>query len=203
MKIENSGKVYVITLDHGLGYCLCKFIDYTDITPFDGGVLYVLKHFYKYDSEVTISQDFARLDILFGPVPLNKYPNIRGKRAWKFICKIEKFENKIPVFKSSDARVELYNAVDWSKVNRWSMIHNFNDSGEYCEYEKVRHLEMKTLYDMRNVEIRATMHFLILNKKKIKDYYDLADDNFRNIYLAMVNTSFDKKEALVLLKGIK
>ena len=203
MKIENSGKVYVIPLEFDLGYSVCTFFDYTDIAPFDGAVISVYN--IQFDNlEKTPSIKFIENSkILFGFVPLNKYPNIKGKGAWKLIGKLNILETGIPEFKDTNHIIELHKAVDWSTVGGWKLRLNFTEGGKYFDYESVRNIEMLTLYNMRNIEIRATMHFLLFNKKNIQEYYDLTNDNLRNIYLAMANTSFDKKKALMLLKAVR
>jgi hypothetical protein len=152
--------------------------------------------------EVPSIIDIDKLGVLFGPVPLNKYPNTKGKGNWHIVGKSNKLSKAVPVFKDTNHIIALHNSVDWSIVKGWRKRLNFHEGGGYCDYETVRELEMLILYDMRNVEIRATMQFLLLNKKKVADYYDLTIDNFRRIYIQMVNTSFDKKKAAILLKGI-
>lgn len=198
---NNSGKIYVIPLEFKLGFTLGKFVDYTDIAPFDGALIYVLnKQFYDVNN-LPSSEEIELLKVLFGPVPLNKYINEKGKGAWKKTGKIKVVNKSLPVFKDTNQILTLNKSSDWSTVGGWRKRY-FNQGEGPFDYEDVRHLEMLTLYDMRNVEIRATMHFLLLNNLKIGEYYDLRDENYKTIYLQMVNTSFDKKEAKRYLKFI-
>lgn len=202
MVVKNSGKVYAVPLDFDLGYTLCKFIDFTDIAPLTGAIVYVLNLQLK-NLEPLSMREIEKLKVLFGPVPLNKYPNVKGKGSWKLIDKVEKLDDDIPVFKDTNHLITLNKATDWSTVGGWKKKYNFNEGGEYSDYESVRKLEMPFLYSMRNVEIRATMHLILLNHKKVENYYDLSDSNFRAIYIQMINTSFSKRKAVDYLKPLR
>jgi hypothetical protein len=198
---ENSGKIYLIPLEFNLGFALCKLTDYTDIASFDGALVSVLKKQFYSIEEIPSITDIDKIEILFGPLPLNKYPNVKGKGAWKFVGQTTKLDKKIPIFKGTIERVALYKALDWSTVNSWYKI-DLNDKEAFTDYENVRGLEMRILYDMNSIELRATMHFLLLNNKKVESFYDLGIERNRNIYLHMINTSFEKIEADKYLKAI-
>ncbi len=200
---ESSGKIYFFSLEFDLGFTLCKLYDYTDIAPFDGLLVNVLNIQLKDNGAIPSIEDIDKLKVLFGPVPLNKYPNIKGRGSWEYVGKSETLPKKIPVFKDTNHIIALNKATDWAKVDGWRRRYDFNNSGDYCEYEAVRELEMLVLYDMRNIAIRTTMHFLLLNNKKISDYYNLSDDNYRSIYLQIINTSFDKKKGVIFSKILK
>ncbi|NII26643.1 hypothetical protein HB364_16255 [Pseudoflavitalea sp. X16] len=199
MKKSNSGKVYAFPLNFEQGFALCKFMDYTDVASFDGALVYVLNIYMKTIDELPTTEELTKSKVLFGPVPLNKHINVKGKGAWKLVGAIKVSDDPIPVFKDTNQIVSLQKAVDWSTVSGWRKRH-FNEGGEECEYEEVRYLEMLELYDMRNVEIRTTMHFLLLNNLKVEDYYNLKDENYKRIYLQMINTSFDRSTAKKYLK---
>jgi len=64
--------------------------------------------------------------------------------------------------------VALHKATDWSTVEGWKRLYDFNRGGEICDYESVRFRETPVLHNMRDIEVRATMHFLIKSKKKVE-----------------------------------
>lgn len=196
---KNSGKIYIVPLGFEMGFTIAKFVDYTDVAPFDGALLYVLNMRLNDVKDLVSLDEINKMEVLFGPVPLNKYINEKGKGAWKHLGTVRILDKSLPVFKDTNQIITLNKSLDWSTVGGWRKRY-FNKGEGSFDYEEVRHLEMLTLYDMRNVEIRATMHFLLLNNMKTEDYYDLRDENYRTIYLQMVNTSFDKKEAKKYLK---
>jgi len=198
---ENSGKIYLMPLNFDLGFALCKLDDYADIAAFDGALVYVFKKKFDKMNMVPSIKEIEGMEILFGPVCLNKYPNIKGKGAWKYVGQAVQLDKHIPVFKGTVERVALYRALDWTKVDKWYKT-DINGKEKFSDYESIRGLEMQTLYDMSSIEVRATMHFLLLNKKKVENFYDLTIERNRNLYLQMINTSFDKKNADQYLKII-
>lgn len=200
MILKNSGKIYLAPLNFDLGFVLCKLLDYTDIAPFDGALINVLKKQVKNVESIPSIKDIAGIDSLFGPVPLNKYPNIKGKGAWRYVGQIHPANNEMPVFKSTIERVALYKSIDWSEVKNWSKV-DLYDKQANSEYESIRNLETRELYDMISVEIRATMHFLLLKNEKVESYYDLRNERYRSLYLQMINTSFERQVANKFLKS--
>lgn len=189
---ENSGKIYFMPLAFDLGFALCKLFDYTDTAPFDGALVSVLQRQFNSAEEIPSIDEIDKLEILFGLLPLNKYPNIKGKGAWKYIGQTMHLTKEKPVFKGTVERVALHRAIDWATVNEWYKI-DINGKQKFSDYESVRRFETRVLYDMNSIEMRATMHFLLLNGKKVENYYDLTIEQNRNLYLQMINTSFDKK----------
>ncbi len=202
MIVKNSGKIYLFSLDFGFGYACFKFDDFTDVASFTGRIGYVYSIFFEKLENFTEINSIIISKILFGAFPLYREPNTRGKGAWKIIGKIAEPDITIPVFKMTNHTITLWKTNDWSKIDSWQKKYDFNSGSDNCDYEIVRNLEIPTLCSMREIEVRTTMNFLILNKKNVQDYYDLEDSDNRDIYLKMVNTSFDKKQALVLLKAL-
>jgi hypothetical protein len=199
MVIDNSGKIYEFKLEHNLGYAYCQFNDFTDIVQFNGKLSSVF-NIIKKDKESTPSiEQIISSPILFGPNPLFKFPNARGKGAWKFIGQIIMASEPEIVFK--DVR-DNYTKKDWTKLNGWFYYKNFLGQSNDCDYEEVRHFELPILYGMRAIETRTTMQLLLLDKKNIADYYNLTDFDFRHIYIQTVNTSFSLEEANKLLEII-
>ncbi|OJW35411.1 MAG: hypothetical protein BGO54_02270 [Sphingobacteriales bacterium 46-32] len=200
---RNSGQIYVVPLDFKLGYTLCKFSDYTDVAPFDGALVSVLNFRITDLEDIPSVEKLHNFEVLYGPVPLNKLPNTKGKGAWKYIGKVDVSNESIPIFKDTNQIITLSKAIDWSKVGGWRKQYNFHESENVCNYEEVRGLEMRTLYDMRGVGIRATMHFLLLDNKRVEEYYDLSVEKNRRLYLQMINTSFDKKVVAKYNRSVK
>ncbi|MGN6493383.1 MAG: hypothetical protein ACTHLE_15385 [Agriterribacter sp.] len=193
MKINNSGRFYAVPLDFQLGYYYCYINDFTDIDPFSGLVIYLISSWVKTSNEIITVQEIKNTERLFGPVPLNKIPNVKGKNAWKSLGQVKDLDDRVPSFKYTQNLITLQKTNNWCSVSGWKKVLNFYQYSGPVDYEDVRYLETTTLYDMQGIIIRTTMHHLLLNKKKVQNYYDLNDSRIRMIYLQMVNTSFDKK----------
>ena len=200
MVIENSGKIYEFKLEHNLGYAYCQFNDFTDVVQFSGKLISVFS-IIKPDKDPTPTIDqIINSPILFGPHPLLKFPNARGKGAWKIIGQI--IMASIPEIIFKDVR-DNYIKKDWTKLKGWFYYKNFlGERSNDCDYEEVRHLELPVLYGMKTIETRTAMHLLLLDKKNVADYYDLSDFYLRNVYIDIVNTSFNLEEANKLLEII-
>jgi Immunity protein 26 len=199
MKKKNSGNIYQFTLNHNLGFGYCEFVDYSDVSTFSGKLIYVFDIIDKKRNDNPDVEKISNYSLLFGPVPLLKTPNIKGKGAWKLIGKTKNLKSEIPIFK--DVRGN-YTKKDWTKLGSWFPLKNFHDVGQDCGYELLRHFELPVLYGMKEIEIRTTIHLLLLNNKNVKEYYDLTDFHLRNIYIRVVNTSFNSKDADRFLKEI-
>ena len=84
---ENSGNIYEIPLDFNLGFLAGKFINYSDVGPFNGRLIFCFDYFFKNHNELDEKFSYDKLDILFGPVVIRKAPNSKGKGAWKLLKK--------------------------------------------------------------------------------------------------------------------
>jgi len=168
MKQKNSGKIYRFSLDFDLGYGFSELLDFSDISDFSGRLLYIFRVIEK-DNSPNI-EDIKSSGILFGPVPLSNYPNVRGKGAWKLIGEINNYSISVPILKNVQGN---YTQKDWSKIDTWYKLYNFEDRSSYCSYEEVRRLELPVLYRMKDIQTRATMQLLIEAGKKVNEYYDL------------------------------
>lgn len=201
MNLNNSGKIYRFNLDFDLGSCDAQLVDYSDISDFSGRLLYV---YIPINSERDESNDIKvveKKEILFGPIPLYKYPNIRGKGAWKYVGKTNTFIKAPPVFKKVAA--SHYDVKDWSKLKPWYTSTNFKERSDFVDYEKVRFWEIPVLHTTRDIEIRTTMHKILLSKRKVEEYYDLGNEDLRLLYLELINTCFKKKDTLTYLKSLR
>ena len=86
MLSEYTGNIYRFPLDLNQGYAFGQILDYSDVSAFDGILIRVFNKIQDDLSEVSIS-DIIATGIMFGPVPINKYPNVKGKNAWKLLGK--------------------------------------------------------------------------------------------------------------------
>jgi hypothetical protein len=85
MKIENSGKIYCFTLDFDFGYCYAQLVDHSDKHDFDGRLIYTYHPQKNKLEDNHVLKIIVTTEILYGPVPLFKYPNVKGKGAWKYL----------------------------------------------------------------------------------------------------------------------
>src|SRR6185295_406132 len=86
---ENSGLIYKIPLNFDRGCMYGEVMDYTDISDFSGLLIRIFKY---RDSDRSLSTNIKAIvnsGIFFGPVPVNKMPNKKGKGAWKLTGKSE------------------------------------------------------------------------------------------------------------------
>ena len=70
--------------------------------------------------------------IKFGPVPISKYPNTKGKNSWKLIGKNENFTSNLPFFKDHIGNLSV---KDWSKLSPWRKIHFLSNDLDRTEYD--------------------------------------------------------------------
>jgi hypothetical protein len=162
MIIENSGKIYEFKLEHDLGYGYCQYNDFTDISKFEGKLISVFNLIRKDNESIPTIKTKIDSPVLFGPHPLLKAPNSRGKAAWKYVGQVITASIPEIVFK----RVRDHHIKkDWNKLIGWHYYKNFKESGPDCNYEEVRHLELPVLYGMKTVETRTTMQLLLFDKK--------------------------------------
>ena len=53
---KKSGLVFQLRLQHDLGYCFIQTLDFSDISPFSGKLIYVYDYFVKEESTVNINE---------------------------------------------------------------------------------------------------------------------------------------------------
>jgi hypothetical protein len=201
MNINNSGKIYRFNLDFDFGFSYAQLIDHSDKYDFSGRLIYVYTPQKIISHQNNELKEIVASKILFGPVPLYRYPNVKGRGAWKYIGKTTQFIRTPPVFKKVLA--SEYDTWDWSKLKTWYSLTSFEKRSDFVNYEDVRYLEMPVLHTTRDIEIRTTMHKILLDKKKVEKYYDLRDTDLRLLYIELINTCFKKNETLKYLKSIK
>ena len=202
MKTEYSGNIYSIKLEFDLGLVYAELLDFSDVHDFDG----ILIQIYNYNdvhNPKTINDidEIRNLGILFGPVPINKYPSTTGKFAWKLIGKSPDYSKESPWFKSF--RGNLFKENNWNNLNPWFKSKYFdNDSKDIeCSYGEVRTLETVILNHQEMIKIKVSMIYLINQGKNVGDYYDLSKIGNRNMFIQLINTYCDNDKVELLLSG--
>jgi len=204
MNTEYSGNIYSIKLNFDLGYVYAELLDYSDVQEFDG----ILVQIYSYNvinqpKNIDDIEVIKSKGILFGPVPINKYPNIKGKYAWKYIGKTNNYSKESLWFKNLRG---LINEDDnWNNLKPWFKSKAFSNDSDYieCDYKEVRRLETLILNHSEMVKIKVTMLYLITKGENVEDFYDLNKIGNRNMYLQLINTYFDVTKTEKLLKFLK
>ncbi|MGV3596332.1 MAG: hypothetical protein ACO1PI_00615 [Bacteroidota bacterium] len=198
MKAENSGKIFRLPLEFNFGYAYAEMDDFSDSYPFDGILITVFK---LIDSTIVDRsiEDIRQSGISLGPVPIYRYPPLRGKGAWKVINKTSDFLiNEWPMFKYLQG---VDNKKDWSTLPGWYKVNRGDKSlFEETPYEELRHLETTTLNSAEGVAIKITMMKIIKNGESISQYYDLTQLRESTLYIQLVNTYYDKETATKLLE---
>ena len=199
MIAKNSGKIFRFELDFNLGYAYCMTFDFTDLSPFSGNIIKVFDYLEKeINPEIDIYELLRRPSII-GHHPMIKLPNSRGKGAWKLVGQIKHLIPPHLIFKYN---LQSHTNKDWTKLKKWQTWENFKNITYNVSYSKIRHLEMSDLYGKESLKIRTTMYYLIMNNKKVSDFYDLKDFHNRNLYIDLCNTNFSIEKAKDLLKEI-
>lgn len=200
MKLESSGNIYKFLLDFDKGSAYAEILDYSDIADFDGILVQVFNYFNKENDEKKIRIDeIKKCGILFGPAPVNKHPNTKGKGAWLLYGKDDDFDRSPPLFKSLRGLLIKNN---WANLRPWFIQDRFggNKQGDIEKnYEDVRNLETMILNHIESIKVKITMMKIIADGEKVADYYDLGVVGNKNLYLQIVNTYYDKKTAEILI----
>ena len=197
---KNSGKIFRLPLDFNLGYAYCLTLDYTDIDPFNGRIAMVYDLIDKEKKDTIDFNQLTQYPTIVGPHPMVKFPNSRGKDAWKFIGKIKL--KTIPLIRFKyHLRATL--EKDWTKLSCWRVTGiDFESSDKCVDYEKIRHLEDPVIYSKNSLILRATMYYIIRSNQKVSNYYNLNEFFEKSIFIETVNTNFDKATATKLLKEL-
>lgn len=184
MNLDKSGIIFKFDLQFDLGFCYCRYDDYTDLSTFSGNVLTV---FDQYNIDIINEvESLASAKKLFGPVSTFAKPSIRGVKKWKKIGRLITSQTSVPQFKYQHGLLLI---KDWETVKPWFVVTSFSGLGRELPYPLVRELERTILYSMYDIEIRSTMHYLLQNNKKVNDYYDLSNLNNWFLYADILNTS--------------
>jgi hypothetical protein len=205
MKLDTSGNIYKIELNFNKGYAFAELLDFSDVSDFDGRLIQVYNLIQKEKTHNEISiDDIIASGIKFGPVPINKYPNVRGKGAWILYGKNNKFPITAPLFKHYRGGLfgNWANLKPWFKDNRFNLNKPENNYIEY-DYEEVRGLETLILNHPIMVKEKVTMMVIIDEGGKVGDYYDLKLLGNKNMYFQVVNTYYPKSQAEELIASLE
>ena len=198
---ENSGNIFRFALDFEKGYAYAQIFDLSDVLGFSGKLIQVFNLIDNNSGTTVDIQNIKSKGIMFGPVPVNKFPNTRGKDSWIFIGKTETLQFDPPIFKDYRG---ILNKNDWSELKPWYKEDRFENKfeSEVFDYEDVRHLETIILNHLKAVCSKCTMMKIISEGESVKNYYDLNEIGMRNTYLQVVNTYYSRDVALKLLRII-
>lgn len=199
MKLDYSGNIYKFPLDFEKGFGFAEILDFSDFSNFDGILVRVFNFIEKEknDNNRNICE-IKNAGVMFGPLPINKYPSPRSKTGWVLYGKDEKFDKTPPFFKHLRG---LLNDNNWANLQPWFKQGRFNKKIEdvECKYEEIRHLETLILNHVDSIKIKATMMKLIEEGEDVSKYYDLKNLGYKNLFLQIVNTYYEKKIAEKLL----
>lgn len=200
MELENSGNIYSIKLEFDLGLVYAELLDYSDVYPFDG-ILIQVYNYNDLNKQISINDidEIRSSGILFGPVPINKYPSTSGKFSWKYLGKSASYSKESPWFKSYNGN--FFKEDNWSNVKPWFKSKYFDTDSEdiECSYNEIRRLETTILNHPEMIKKKISMLELINNGKYVSDYYDLSEIGNRNIFIQLINTYFDNDKVELLL----
>jgi hypothetical protein len=204
MIAENSGRIYRFKLDHALGFGFAEVYDFTDLSMFDGRIIYV---YLKHDREAKASYDveeIQRTGIALGPIRLNQFPNVRGLHAWKFLFQAEHLLiQELP--ETKELKGLHWKEDNWDDFKgKWYSSENDISEGlpTYVDYERVRHLETRILNSTTGVVKKFTMKVILDRGEKASDYYDLTDTGNRFMFLQLVNTYYPLEKTVEFLKQL-
>ena len=201
MKAEASSKVYQFKLHHNLGYGFAEVYDFTDDHPFDGCFVYVYNRIDQNPQKCYNLSDLRPSGIAIGPITLNKFPNVRGVGAWKFLFQTADLLIKdLPVTKSLRGIETIDN--NWDNLKDWYQYPYAEGKLAFVPYSNVRHLETRVLNSMENVVQKFSMKCLIDEGKLVSQYYDLSNTGIKRVYIDLINTYYPLEEAMILLQQI-
>jgi hypothetical protein len=200
---ENSGKVYRFKLDHNLGFGFSELYDFTDVSVFDGRIIYVFERHDEDDKKKYKLSEIVNSGIALGPIRLHKFPNVRGLHAWKYL-----FQNDKLLIADIPATKELqglhWKDDNWSNLKGWhSSNYDRNKLPPYVSYEDVRSLETRIINPPSGVAKKFTMKIILDRNEKVSDYYDLSDLGNKNMFIQLVNTYYPLKKTTQLLRQIQ
>lgn len=197
---KNSGNIYKLELEHNLGVCFLQTVDFTDIAPISGHLIYLYNYFTNRESNYNI-EEIEKLNFAMKSICLYKFPTKKDTNI-KLIGKTKLIANKVlPAFKDINS-IEFYYTRNWNVLDRWFCSNNSSET-KFCDYSKIRHLETKYLRTINYLTIKITMYYILKNKLEISNYYNLKEDFYIDIFIDLINTYFTLEETLFLLKKLE
>jgi len=199
---ENSGKIYRFEMDHKLGYGFAEVYDFTDDSMFDGRYAFVYNFV---DDEVVAEYEMDRIrssGIALGPITFYKFPNVRGKGAWKYLFRTSDF--LLTARPSSKELRGMHNRNDnWNDLGDWYRApYDLKKMPEFVPYSQVRYLETRILNGPASAMRKFTMKRILDVGKKVSDYYNLAELGTKNMYVQLINTYYPLEKTIEYLKDI-
>lgn len=204
MIAENSGQFYRFTLDHNLGFGFGEVYDFTDLTMFDGRLVYVYN---RHDTVDKVNYELCEIrgtGLALGPIRLHKFPNTRGLHSWKYLFKSEDFVvTELPPYKELHALQR--NDSNWDNYKgKWyqSSYDQRKELPIYVDYQKVRELETRIINPPAGVVTKFTMKLILDRGDNLSAYYDLSDPGKKAMFIQLVNTYYPLKDTRKFLKQL-
>ncbi|MBL1231961.1 MAG: hypothetical protein COA31_004500 [Flavobacteriales bacterium] len=200
---ENSGKIYRFKLDHNLGFGFAEIYDFTDISEFDGRIIYT---FNRIDTEEKSDYDLKKITesgISLGPIRSVHSPGTRGKYATKYIGqRTDLIINEIPLTKEFHGL--LIHEKNWNNLKKWYRSDKFKElHSNFVSYNELRNLETRILSSIVGIATKLTMKKIIDENKKVSDFYDLSEMGNFNTFIQLINTYYPIEKTENLLTEIK
>ena len=196
---ENSGKIYRFPLIDNLGYGYAELLDYSDVA----GIFIQVYDIFSEGSKVILKlEDILNSKILFGPETINKFPNVKGRKSWKYVGRNENFTKEFPSFKNYFGYL---GAMDWSVLKPFKEVVGFglNTRSYVKDFEEIRHLPPTILNHKDSIPDKISMMKIIQMDNNVFDYFDFTYIGNRNIYVHVINTYYPKEKADELIKELK
>ncbi|MEW7289944.1 hypothetical protein [Aquimarina sp. 2304DJ70-9] len=187
---ENSGKIFRFKLDHNLGFGFAEIYDFTDISEFDGRLIYVFNLIDKEEKSKYDLKEIIESGISLGPIRSVSFPGTRGKYASKYIGqRTDLLINKIP--KTKEFQGILINETNWNNLTKWYRSDKFEQlDSRFMNYSELRNLETRTLSSISGISTKFTMKKIIDENKKVSDFYDLSQRGNLNLFVQLINTYY-------------
>jgi hypothetical protein len=200
---ENSGKLYRIELEHNQGYAFVETYDFTDISEFDGRIVYIY-NLIEFETKTKYNLiEIKNSGIGIGPIRMMHFPATRGKYATKFIGQNTEFMiSEIP--KTKELNFLKNKEINWDNFDYW-YYSDSTEKGElkFVNYSKVRKMETRILASIVCVTKKTTMKKLIDDGKEISKYYDLSEIGNYNLFVQLINTYYPLEKTIELIKDVK
>ncbi|WP_062055408.1 hypothetical protein [Aquimarina longa] len=187
---ENSGKIFRFKLDHNLGFGFAEIYDFTDISEFDGRLIYVFNLIDKEEKSKYDLKEIIESGISLGPIRSVSFPGTRGKYASKYIGqRTDLLINKIP--KTKEFQGILISETNWNNLTKWYRSDKFEQlDSRFMNYSELRNLETRTLSSISGISTKFTMKKIIDENKKVSDFYDLSQRGNLNLFIQLINTYY-------------
>ncbi|WP_299442856.1 hypothetical protein [uncultured Aquimarina sp.] len=198
---ENSGKIFRFKLDNNFGFGFAEIYDFTDVSEFDGRLVYVFNRIDKGEKSEYNLNEIIESGISLGPIRSVNFPGTRGKYASKYIGqRTNLLINKIP--ETKEFQGILINENNWNNLTKWYRSDKFEQlDSRFVSYSKLRNLETRILSSIAGISTKFTMKKIIDENKKVSDFYDLNQRGNLNLFVQLINTYYPIEKTKKLLSS--